>query len=323
MKKPDKPDYTTFGTLGQLIGTFDTHKTYAALVATAMQEISELEHNAVHLWECGTYLELDGQGKLVKSNLCRERWCPVCQWRRSLRIYGQVQQLLTYLDPGKYKFLHLVLTIPNCSAADLKSECDWLYWRSSAMFADRLYGKRDQLAALAHCKRSFRGIVRALEVTYNSDNDSYHPHLHCLIAVKGSYFHNAADYYSQEKLSVLWTGYSAPNYGMKEGELFVLHVKRVKDSEKDNAVAEVAKYAVKPFHCDLDIDGYKKVLPVLNRALAGRRMLQLYGVFAEAAKALKIDLNDDTEKAESGTETRKFSFINGKYREVTKCQKNL
>lgn len=187
------------------------------------------------------------------------------------------------------------------------------------MALDRLRGKRTALSLLAHCKRSFKGIVRALEVTYNSDTDLYHPHLHCLISVKPSYFNNPHDYYSQEKLSVLWTGYAAQNYGMKPGELFVLHVTRVKDSEKNNAVAEVAKYAVKPFHCDLDIDGYKKILPVLNGALAGRRMLQLYGVFVDAARALKIDLNDDKEETEdSEILTRKFSFIHGKYREVAK-----
>lgn len=317
MEKLKIPDYTNLGELGERIGTFEVHKEYSMLVATAMQEIAEMEQKAMHLWECGTYLEFDREGQLVKSNLCRERWCPLCQWRRSLRIYGQVQQLLSALEPGGYKYLHLVLTVPNCNAADLKYQCDWLYRRSTAMFADRLYGKRDQLSRLAHCKRSFRGIVRALEVTYNADRDDYHPHLHCLIAVKPSYFHNAADYYSQEKLSVLWTGYAAPSFGLREGQTFVLHVKRVKDGEKNNAVAEVAKYAVKPFHCDLDIEGYKKVLPVLNRALAGRRMIQLYGVFAEAARALKIDLNEDEEQAEGNMDTRKFSFINGKYREVT------
>ncbi len=319
MNKLQKPDYSDFGELNQLIGSFDVHKGYAALVATAMQEISVMENKASHLWECGTYLELDEQGRLVKSNLCRERRCPLCQWRRSLRVYGQVQKMLQWLEPGGYKYLHLVLTIPNCRADDLKNQCDWLYTRSTAMFSDRLFGKRDQLGPIAHCKRSFKGIVRALEVTYNSDTDLYHPHLHCLIAVKSSYFTNPADYYSQEKLSVLWTGYAAPNFGMKHGDLFVLHVKRVKDSEKNNAVAEVAKYAVKPFHCDLDIDGYKKILPVLNRALSGRRMLQIYGVFADAARALKIDLNDDKEETEdSGALTRKFSFIHGKYREVAK-----
>ncbi len=318
MEKPAKPDYTALGALGSLIGSFETHKIYAALVATALQEISNMEQKARHLWECGTYLELDGNGRLVKSNLCRERWCPLCQWRRSLRVYGQVQQMLGWLAPQKFKYLHLVLTVPNCSGDDLKTLCDWLYRRSTAMFSDRLYSRRDQLAPLAHCKHSFRGIVRALEVTYNSDTDLYHPHLHCLIAVKPSYFNNPADYYSQQKLSVLWTGYAAPTFGMKDGELFVLHVQRVKDSEQDNAVAEVAKYAVKPFHCDLDISGYKHILPVLDRALAGRRMLQLYGVFADAARALKIDLNDDDEQSDSGGDTRKFSFIKGKYREVTK-----
>lgn len=137
MEKLTKPDYTAFGALSSLIGSFDVHKTYAALVATAMQEISSMEPKARHLWECGTYIELDGDGRLVKSNLCRERWCPLCQWRRSLRVFGQVQQMLAWLSPQNFKYLHLVLTVPNCAADDLKTRCDWLYRRSTAMFYDR------------------------------------------------------------------------------------------------------------------------------------------------------------------------------------------
>ena len=50
--------------------------------------------------------------------------------------------------------------------------------------------------------------------------------------------------------------------------------------------------------------------------MARRRLIQLYGVFAEAARALKININDDREQAAVSGQTRKFSFIDGLYREL-------
>ena len=299
----------------RILKRFQEHKELAALVASAMQEIPGWEDRARHIWECGTYLELDQEGKLVRSNLCRDRFCPMCQWRRSLRIYGQTQHILEYLEPQGFAYLHMTLTLPNCSAIDLPTHCDWLYWRSSALFGDRLYPKNDPLHAKSHFKRAFKGIMRCLEITYNPDRDDYHPHLHCLVAVRPSYF-KSRDYISQELLRVLWTGHSAGIFGDPHGGLWQVYISRVKEAERNNAVAEVAKYAVKPFHMELDLDGYCRVLPVLHSAMARRRLIQLYGVFAEAARTLKININDDREQAAFSGDTRKFSFVNGLYREL-------
>ena len=32
------------------------------------------------------------------------------------------------------------------------------------------------------------GYMRAVEVTYNQQEDTYHPHIHCIFAVKAQYF---------------------------------------------------------------------------------------------------------------------------------------
>ena len=32
------------------------------------------------------------------------------------------------------------------------------------------------------------GYMRAIEVTYNQQEDTYHPHIHCIFAVKAQYF---------------------------------------------------------------------------------------------------------------------------------------
>lgn len=307
--------YSGAPNLGALLGSFEEHKVYSALVASAMAELPEFSKREKSLQGCGTYLELDAEGRLAASNLCRERLCPMCQWRRSLRVYGQVQKILDRLQPDGYAYLHLVLTIPNCKGDDLRQQIRWLYWRSSSLFGDRLYRKGDQLGKKCHFKRAFCGVLRALEVTYNRERDDYHPHLHCLVAVRPSYF-TGRDYYSRARLQTLWTGYSAPLYGLDPLTLFQVYVARIREDERDNAVAEVAKYAVKPFHAELDLDGYKRVLPVLHHALHGCRLLQLYGCIADAARELRIDLDNDEESDDSAAATRKFYFAYGHYQEV-------
>ena len=38
-----------------------------------------------------------GRLKLRQAHFCRFRLCPMCQWRRSLKMHGQVKQCLEYL----------------------------------------------------------------------------------------------------------------------------------------------------------------------------------------------------------------------------------
>ncbi|MBR2491251.1 MAG: protein rep [Ruminiclostridium sp.] len=55
--------------------------------------------------ECGTYLGIldTGEGaKIVEANFCKQRLCPACNWRRSLKIYGALP------DPR----------LPGCSARE-------------------------------------------------------------------------------------------------------------------------------------------------------------------------------------------------------------
>ena len=66
----------------------------------------------------------------------------------------------------------------------------------------------------------------------------------------------------------------------------------------EGAVAEIAKYAVKPLELELPKPIKYTVLTWLLRALHGRRLIQTYGIVKQTAAALKIDLNADPEEAE-------------------------
>ena len=61
-------------------------------LATAYDEIDQ--RVAERLRTCATRLIYgigeDGKRRLRAANFCRVRLCPICQWRRSLKLYSQM-----------------------------------------------------------------------------------------------------------------------------------------------------------------------------------------------------------------------------------------
>lgn len=221
-----------------------------------------------------TIIPQDDVENLVISggNFCRSRLCPVCQKRRSLRVYAQCAQVFASLLAEDFVFLHVVLTVKNCSGFALSREISGLYSGFSRMM------KRPELKA-------WKGVLRCLEVTYSEKLDSFHPHLHCLVAVKKSYF-KSRYYVSHDELCRIWKESKNLDYNPS------CHIERA----DFGSIAEVAKYCVKP----LELDGMAQsellyVYEVLGAALHGRRLIQTYGVIRDAFKACRIDLEKDDE----------------------------
>lgn len=141
--------------------------------------------------QCGQHLYFEG-GHLVGADFCRQRICPMCQYRNSMRQYARMLQVAERLGAQGYRFLHLVLTVPNCSHADL------------AKTVQKLYDGYGKLMHEKRIKKAFKGALRALEVSFNAENWTFHPHLHCLIAVRMSYFSDTRVYCSHKLVKDLW-----------------------------------------------------------------------------------------------------------------------
>lgn len=240
---------------------------------------------------CGTLLQVDDSGKVLSANFCRQRICPMCQRRRSLKIGAEFSELMDSLDCS---WLHLVLTVPNCSASELSDLLDTMQICSSRLFS------------LDCVKKAFKGIARCTEVTYNPLRDDYHPHFHCLIAVNKSYF-NSRYYLNIEYIRQLWTvifcsaqaGYKVKNRAdswiYKQLESFDFDstvLLQCSITKADNgAVSEIAKYCVKPL--DLHLNGFDLYEPLHNifYALHNRRLVQTYGIIKETFSALGVDID--------------------------------
>lgn len=245
------------------------------------------------LHDCGTLVCVDESGCVVSANFCRLRFCPMCQKRRSLRIASDFKKIMEYLS--NFAWVHLVLTVPNCQAHELRSVLDDMQIASSRLFR------------FEPLQKAFKGIARCTEITYNSTRKDYHPHFHCLIAVNKSYF-KSRYYLPVEYIRKLWTVvYNAHVSGIKvrsRGDKYFFDMLDGFDFDIDtlyqcniskadtSAVAEIAKYCVKPLEID-GVSGAKlyRPLEVIYRALHGRRLVQTYGVIKEASQALRVDFD--------------------------------
>ena len=71
--------------------------------------------------DCGNYLEFynwEKAGlKIKKANFCGDRLCPICNWRRSLRMFAKLSKIIQseQYKNTDYRNLFLTLTVRNCN----------------------------------------------------------------------------------------------------------------------------------------------------------------------------------------------------------------
>lgn len=274
-----------------LVEEFTSAKLKAEVISELMLRSEFLSDRGRKISSCGTYIGFNSNENenlsVTSANFCRQRLCPMCQRRRSLRTYSAVSKVYELANKSGYQFLHVVLTVPNCPASALNKTCDFLFKQSSLLFRKSedvhtkaaCKGNEDIKKLRRNIKNSFKGVFRALEITFNDrlsiDHPfAFHPHLHCLIAVKKSYF-TSRDYISHEKLQKVWGTLT----GIENVQVFIGRV-----TDQCASIAEVAKYAVKPFKGNVSAE----VLETLHKALFNRRLVQTFGVFRDWMKQVGV-----------------------------------
>lgn len=254
---------------------FVPKKKDALLLADVYNRLG-LDGRMARVADCGSFLEyyVTPEAKTLHSaNFCKDRLCPMCNWRRSLKIFGQVSQVMDALERQQYRFLFLTLTVRNSSSEDLPATVQVLYdgWR-------QLYHKHKIF------RRSIEGTFRSLEITRNLKAGTYHPHLHVILAVRPDYFR--CGYIPQSEWSYMWRSCCSLDYNP------IVDIRTIKPNDKglSGAVAEVAKYAVKSsdFLRGTPDDMARTAWDFLT-ALSGRRLCSFTGIFAKVRKALRLD----------------------------------
>lgn len=251
---------------------------------------------------CGTRITVgtvQGKEKVTSANFCRLRLCPLCQRRKSLKTYAEISRLVAALPSRTW--VHIVLTLRNVSAAELQQTIDKLFKDSTALLR-----KNSQM------QNAFNGALRCLEVTYNSESKTFHPHLHILLTGDKSLNNNSRKRISRKLLQQLWKEAAQLDY------LPQVHIDYTVD---EGVVAEIAKYCVKPLELQLPSDERAQVIEQLYTVLHGRRLVQSYGEIRTTLARLKIDLNASPENGtKDNSETTEqmfvYNFTHSRYEEV-------
>ncbi len=202
-----------------------------------------------------------GNYKLRRANLCGNRFCPICSWVEAKRNAFKILELIMYVrEIEKKELVFMTLTVPNCKGEDLTATIDKL----NKSFKRLMETKRFKNICL--------GYIRKLEVTHNSEANTYHPHFHVILAVNKSYF-ASRDYLKILDLLELW------RKATKDESITQVDLKKVRmGSIKE--VMEIATYTTKM----KDLYSDEEVFIVLYGALKGRQIITYNGIFKDLCK---------------------------------------
>lgn len=230
-------------TVSKRDSVWDTHRNATADVSDIYALNSDFERYSVRMNDCSGYLKfgIAESGLLLKeASFCRVRYCPVCQWRKSL--YWKAMMYQKYDELRKqyptHRFVMLTLTLENPPVDELRATLQLMNKAWQRLIKRKEFGSID-------------GWIRTTEVTRDKTkpNTHAHPHFHCLLMVKPSYFtHNYTKKMDWVRLwaDVLKVDY-LPNVDIravrKKGKC---KGEPMTEADIKAAIVETLKYAVKP-----------------------------------------------------------------------------
>lgn len=266
------------------------HKSATMLLSEAFYRLGK-NNKAESVLYCGQSLKFSscpqGHYKRLKwASFCRVRLCPMCGWRRSLKVAHQVKRVAhTAMENVNLRWVFLTLTVRNVPEDKLSDEMDHLTKSFRRLFQKKRF------------KQTVLGFFRGLEVTYNREEDTYHPHYHVLLAVTPDYF-AGRNYIKKSEWSDLWRDAARLDYDP------IVDVRVVKDGrrlEKEKGilvekgyvdpgiVSEISKYTVKSSEYLFPEDKVltDRVVSTFEAALSGRRLFAFGGLLKEVYEWLK------------------------------------
>lgn len=244
---------------------------------------------------CCTWLQylatLDGRKQLHHINACKSRFCPICNRRKAKTMAVRLLKVLekVRVDHKGTQLIFLTLTIRNCTGDKLRENLDLLTTAWVKLIRRRPF------------VRAVKGWFRAIEITYNEDEDTYHPHIHAILVVQNGYFKTANGLYlTQPTWEKMWRESLQVDYDPRV-DIRSTYGKNKSGKQVKKATAaalEAAKYATK----DSDYLNEKlpkakaaEILSVYVAALHRKRMTAMGGWVKEAAALLALDVEDDTD----------------------------
>jgi hypothetical protein len=135
-----------------------------------------LKRRAERMMECGDDVNIHWSydRKWIEAKRCRDKLCPLCGWRQSLTRFHNLRTAVEAeaKENKDIRFAFVTVTVRNCTAAALRGTIDQMNaaWR--------------EMTRRGAWKKTYAGYYRALEITYNKDENTYHPHFHAIAEIR-------------------------------------------------------------------------------------------------------------------------------------------
>lgn len=278
---------------------WEAKKKAAKETAAKMDAIGE-KIRAIRMRNCaeivnGKVCEHCGQMHVQYANLCRDRFCPVCKWRLSMKRFTTMYQIVTGLrqryPEASWQFV--TLTCQNCAPQDLPEVMDEMQrcWNS--------------IASARKLKKKVAGWARSTEFTYNEVTGELHPHYHVLVMYKE--LEEPDDYIIQRwikslhrKTSILAQEEHTIEFTVKDEKEIGWDVdQNPEDTAVIEAVLETYKYTTR----DKDVENMPLgVFRMMVDVLQNRRLVAFGGVIKEYAKEMELDRLEDADERDSEEE---------------------
>ncbi len=287
-----------------------------------LHKIADRLRGCSTVWDCD-YFRLQATKAIVKTNRCRDKFCLNCQSALALAREHKFAPILNDLSKNQ-SIYHCIFTVPNCSDVLLKTTIKAIYTAFSYLI--RYFSYRAKVKGVQFVKYGFKGGIKSFEITYNKEEKTYHPHLHCIFVFdknlnldkkftnKFSYSKDSSEvrYFSEEEIlfQKIWylliNGQLHKTINSKSGKKqtpkeFKVNKKNIDSLDLGYSVVfnkaakedykEVFKYA---FAADFDSDkclGYEQ-LKLYRTVLKNLRFIQAYG------DLINYDFSDDCISAE-------------------------
>jgi len=258
-------------------------KNLAVYYSSVVAFIEKKNQNLVQrVRDCGSFLTFwrneIGEKIFVNSNFCKDRLCPMCQWRRSINLGSKLGKIFSQIDENEYSVLFLTLTVRSCKFEDLKPTLDAMFRGFSNLI-------RNNKKKKSKFSNSVVGYFKTLEVTVNRKANTFHPHFHLVLVVRKDYFSNPELYLSQNDFCQMWKKACKLDY------LPVVDVRAVKSFF--SLIREVSKYSAKSYeYLTKDFEYDREVVKHLRKAFYHKRFISYGGLVDEIRKKLNIDENE-------------------------------
>jgi plasmid rolling circle replication initiator protein Rep len=200
---------------------FTKHRRYNRPIAVTLFEDPELRGIASAIANCSQMLRLElpleleqlRDPRLRAAYLCNRRLCPFCEWRRTrvrrAAVLGGLEAF--HKEHPNWRAVFLTLTVRNCQVSDLGETLRHMHQSFARLKDTRVWPTDYWLRRTEITVNRGTSPIGALE--HDSPTESLltsgggsgltvHPHIHCLLMVRPSYF--SRDYVKQLRWQQEW-----------------------------------------------------------------------------------------------------------------------